>query len=88
MLFSTLSVSKVGPLRLWCGAKTPKKFWHSRQGGIELVESNLSDNAPFEGAIHGAYGVFGVQPSSGQGAAYNVSDADEIRYGKAIADIA
>ena len=36
----------------------------------------------------GAYGVFSVQPSSGQGAAYNVTDEDEIRYGKAIADVA
>lgn len=36
----------------------------------------------------GAYGVFSVQPSSGQGAAYGVTDEDEVRYGKAVADIA
>ena len=36
----------------------------------------------------GAYGVFSVQPSSGQGTAYGVTDEDEIRYGTAIADIA
>lgn len=36
----------------------------------------------------GAYGVFSVQPSSGQGAADGVTDRDEIRYGTAVAHIA
>jgi uncharacterized protein YbjT (DUF2867 family) len=38
--------------------------------------------------MKGAYGVFSVQPSSGQGAAYGVTDKDEIRYGKLVADSA
>lgn len=38
--------------------------------------------------MEGAYGVFSVQPSSGQGAAYGVSDAQEVRYGTAVADAA
>jgi len=56
--------------------------------GIAVVQGDLSDRASMRNAMTGVYGVFSVQPSSGQGAAYNVTDADEIRYGKAIADIA
>lgn len=36
----------------------------------------------------GAYGVFSVQLSPGQGAAYGVIDEDAIRYGKSVIDIA
>ncbi|WP_347555733.1 NmrA/HSCARG family protein [Robbsia sp. KACC 23696] len=56
--------------------------------GVALVQGDLSDNASLRRAMVGAHGVFSVQPSSGQGAAYGVSDEDEIRYGKAVADIA
>jgi uncharacterized protein YbjT (DUF2867 family) len=56
--------------------------------GIEPVRGDLADIPSIEAAMAGAYGVFSVQPSSGQGAAYGVTDEDEIRYGKAIADIA
>ena len=56
--------------------------------GIEPVRGDLADRPSMEAAVAGAYGVFSVQPSSGQGAAYGVTDADEIRYGKAVADIA
>jgi uncharacterized protein YbjT (DUF2867 family) len=55
---------------------------------MELAQGDLSDNESIRRAMQGVYGVFSVQPSSGQGAAYNVSDEEEIRYGKAIADIA
>ena len=56
--------------------------------GIEVVPGSFEDRDSLERAMRGIYGVYSVQPSSGQGAAYNVSDADEIRYGCAIADIA
>jgi uncharacterized protein YbjT (DUF2867 family) len=56
--------------------------------GIEPVRGDLADIPSIEAAMVGAYGVFSVQPSSGQGAAYGVTDEDEIGYGKAIADIA
>jgi uncharacterized protein YbjT (DUF2867 family) len=56
--------------------------------GIEPVRGDLADLPSIEAAMVGAYGVFSVQPSSGQAAAYGVTDEDEIRYGKAIADIA
>ncbi len=36
----------------------------------------------------GAYGAFSVQPSSGQGPVYNVTDDDEVRWGVTIADLA
>ncbi|WP_309734391.1 NmrA/HSCARG family protein [Chamaesiphon sp. OTE_75_metabat_556] len=56
--------------------------------GIEPVRGDLADIQSIEAAMTGAYGVFSVQPSSGQGAAYGVTDEEEIRYGKAIADLA
>ena len=59
---------------------------HAR--GIEPVRGDLADLRSIQAAMAGAYGVFSVQPSSGQGAAYGVTDEDEIRYGKAVADVA
>jgi uncharacterized protein YbjT (DUF2867 family) len=56
--------------------------------GIELVRGDLEDGQSIQNAMAGVHGVFSVQPSSGQGAAYGVTDEDEIRYGKTIADIA
>ena len=56
--------------------------------GIETVQGDLGDAASLRAALDGAYGVFSVQPSSGQGAAYGVSDEDEIRYGTAVATLA
>ena len=56
--------------------------------GITTVQGDLADPAMLRSAMAGAYGVFSVQPSSGQGAAYGISDADEIRYGMAVADAA
>lgn len=54
--------------------------------GIELVRGDLAEPPSVQAAMAGAYGVFSVQPSSGQGAAHGVTDEDEIRYGKAVAD--
>lgn len=56
--------------------------------GVELVRGDLSDRGSIRSAMTGAYGVFSVQPSSGQGAVYGVSDEDEVRYGTTIADLA
>lgn len=56
--------------------------------GVELVKGDLNDLQTIREAMNRAYGVFSVQPSSGQGAMYGVSDDDEVRYGIQIADIA
>ncbi|MEX3691934.1 NmrA/HSCARG family protein [Paraburkholderia sp. BR14263] len=56
--------------------------------GADMAVGDLADSASIRRAMKGIYGVFSVQPSSGQGAVYGVSDEEEIRYGKAIADIA
>ena len=53
-----------------------------------VVKGDFTDPASMRAAMAGADGVFSVQPSSGQGALYNVSDEDEVRYGIAIADLA
>lgn len=55
--------------------------------GIETVRGDLADTASVRAAVAGAYGVYSVQPSSGQ-FIYGVSDADEVRFGKAVADAA
>ncbi|WP_199272414.1 NmrA family NAD(P)-binding protein [Paraburkholderia acidisoli] len=55
---------------------------------MDVVEGDFSNADALQAAMRGVDGVFSVQPSSGQGAAYNVSDADEIRYGKTVADLA
>ena len=56
--------------------------------GAELATGNLADASSVQAAMAGVQGVFSVQPSSGQGAAYGVSDAEEIRYGVTVADAA
>jgi uncharacterized protein YbjT (DUF2867 family) len=56
--------------------------------GVSTVQSDFNDPGSLRSAMSGAHGVFSVQPSSGQGAAYGVTDEDEIRYGKAVIDAA
>lgn len=56
--------------------------------GVALHKGAFSDVASIDAAMAGAYGVFSVQPSSGQGAAYGITDAEEVRYGKTVADMA
>lgn len=55
---------------------------------ITLVSGDLADASSIRSAIAGAYGVFVVLPSSGQGAAYGVTDEQEVQYGKMLADTA
>lgn len=55
--------------------------------GVELVPGDFRDRASLDRAIAGTYGVFSIQPSSGQ-PQYGLSDDDEIRIGKAVADAA
>ncbi len=56
--------------------------------GVELVRGDFADAPSIPAAMDGVYGVFSVQPSSGQGALYGVSDTDEVRYGSSVADAA
>ncbi|MCV3765646.1 NmrA/HSCARG family protein [Rhizobium sp. TRM95796] len=56
--------------------------------GVEVARGDLSDSASIRAAMSGVYGVFSVQPSSGQGDVYGVTDEQEVRYGTTIADIA
>lgn len=59
-----------------------------RDAGVELVQGAFADTGSMRAAMRGVHGVFSVQPSSGQGVALGLSDADEERYGKLIADLA
>ncbi len=56
--------------------------------GIVLVCGDLADAPSIQAAMEGAYGVFCVLPSSGQGAAYGVTDEQEVSYGEMVADTA
>lgn len=55
--------------------------------GVETVAGDLGDVASLRSALEGAYGVFSVQPSSGQ-PEYGVTDDDELRFGIDVADAA
>ncbi len=59
-----------------------------REAGVELSRGDFADTASLRAAMAGAYGVFSVQPSSGQGPELGISDEEEVRYGKLIADLA
>lgn len=56
--------------------------------GIAPVCGDLADAPSIQAAMEGAHGVFCVLPSSGQGAAYGVTDEQEVSYGKMVADTA
>lgn len=56
--------------------------------GVELSQGDLSDPASLRKAMTSVWGVFSVQPNSGQGAAGGPTDQDEFRYGAAVADLA
>jgi uncharacterized protein YbjT (DUF2867 family) len=57
--------------------------------GVTLFSGDMADRGSIERAMAGAYGVFSVQPSSGQSIETGgVTDEQEVRYGNAIADIA
>lgn len=53
--------------------------------GVELVQGDMSDPSAVRRAMSRARGVFSVQPSSPGG---TLTDADEVRYGISIADLA
>lgn len=59
-----------------------------RDAGADVVQGAFADPSSLRAAMQGVHGVFSVQPSSGQGAALGLSDADEERFGKLIADLA
>lgn len=56
-----------------------------RAAGATLLRGGFDDTAAMRAAMQGAHAVFSVQPSSPGGA---ITDADEIRYGIAVADLA
>ena len=64
------------------------KSWVLRDAGAEIAQGAFADFESVLRAMVGAYGVFSVQPSSGQGAAQGLSDEEEERFGIAIADLA
>lgn len=73
------------PVRALVRDRTSEKAATLAQAGVELTEGSFEDIDTMRRAIDGAYGVFSVQPSSPGGA---VTDAEEVRYGITVADLA
>lgn len=55
--------------------------------GVETIAGDLADPTSLRSAFVGAYGVFSVQPSSGQ-ANTEMSDDDEVAWGVSVAHLA
>lgn len=55
--------------------------------GVDIVQGDFSDAAAVRAAMAQVYGVFSIQPNSGS-AGSAITNEDEVRYGKMIADIA
>jgi uncharacterized protein YbjT (DUF2867 family) len=64
------------------------KARHLLSMGVAVVPGDFARPSSIHAAMSGVYGVFSIQPSSGQGAVYGMTDEEEVRYGKAIADAA
>ncbi|RYG70792.1 NmrA/HSCARG family protein [bacterium] len=56
-----------------------------REAGAEIAQGTFADTDSMRRAMQGVYGVFSIQPSSPGG---TVTDEEEERYGKVIADLA
>jgi uncharacterized protein YbjT (DUF2867 family) len=76
------------PVRAFVRDPTSSKAAEIKSAGAELVKGDFSDPGTMRSAMAGAYGVFSVQPSSGQGPVLGISDEDEERYGVVIANLA
>jgi uncharacterized protein YbjT (DUF2867 family) len=59
-----------------------------REAGVEVLQGEFGDSESMQKAANGVYGIFSVQPSSGQGTELGLSDEEEERYGKAVAELA
>ena len=55
--------------------------------GVELHTGDFSDIESVRAAMIGVHSVFSMQPNSGSPGS-GISDADEVRFGKSVADIA
>lgn len=55
--------------------------------GVDLVPGDMKDLPTLGAAMAGVYGVFSMQPSSGQPGS-GISDTDEVQLGIAVADVA
>ncbi len=56
--------------------------------GLELRQGDFAQPETLQAAMSGVDAVFSVQPSSGQGAAYGITDEEEVSWGKTAADLA
>lgn len=55
--------------------------------GVQIFQGDFADVEAIRTAMAGVHGVFSVQPYSGS-ASSDITDAEEVRFGKSIADIA
>jgi uncharacterized protein YbjT (DUF2867 family) len=82
----TTALLKAGrPVRALVRDAASAKSVALHDAGVEIVQGTLADTMAMRHAMEGVHGVFSVQPSSPGG---DLSDADEVRYGIGIADLA
>ncbi|MDM9627110.1 NmrA/HSCARG family protein [Rhizobium sp. S152] len=72
------------PVRAMVRDLTSPKSIALGEAGVQLFAGTFDDAGSMSAAMNGAHGVFSVQPSSPGGA---VTDEDEVRYGKSVADL-
>jgi uncharacterized protein YbjT (DUF2867 family) len=73
------------PVRALVRDRSAAKARALAERGVELVQGDMADPASLRPAMAGVCGVFSVQTSSPGGV---ITDADEVRYGVSIADLA
>jgi uncharacterized protein YbjT (DUF2867 family) len=76
------------PVRAFVRDPSTSKAKALSSAGVDIMQGDLDDPDSIRAAMADVHGVFSVQPSSGQGPAYDVTDKQEIRWGRDIADAA
>ena len=78
-------LKKGWPVRALVRDPSSAKSVQLREAGVELCQGDMADAVSLRRAMDGAHGVFSVQPSSPGG---TVTDEEEEKFGKSVADIA
>lgn len=74
-------------VRAFVRSTTSEKAKRLASAGVDVFAGEFSDIASIQKAMAGVDGVFSMQPNSGS-AGSGITDAEEVRFGKSVADIA
>lgn len=76
------------PVRALVRDVTSTKAQALSEAGAVLVQGEFANADSMRAAMEGVHGVFSMQPASPQGPVHGLTDEEEERYGKEIADLA